>query len=192
MPAARRARGCARRGAAGGLVAHGAAATAGGLRARDRAPLRAALEAQLRPRLGLLPARVVHDEAQPAPARARRGAARSRAPAPAPGPRARTGRAGADVAPGARARGALGPSARLAAALRRLPRRARGCAAHACVPRAPRRGPQEGPDPGHRARHEPRDGGDGGPPDGHREEQRATAASTSRICARRPTATSRA
>ena len=43
-------------------------------------------QAQLRPRLGLLPARLVHDEAQPAPARARRGAARPRAAAPAAGP----------------------------------------------------------------------------------------------------------
>ena len=43
-----------------------------GLRAGDRAPLRRPLQAQLRPRLGLLPARLVHDEAQPAPARARR------------------------------------------------------------------------------------------------------------------------
>ena len=59
------------------------AAPARGLRARARAPLRQPLQAQLRPRLGLLPARLVHDEAQPAPARARRGAARPRAPAPA-------------------------------------------------------------------------------------------------------------
>jgi glycine dehydrogenase subunit 1 len=61
-------------------------AAAGGLRAGDRAPLREPVEAQLRPRLGLLPARLVHDEAQPAPARARRGAARPRAAAPAAGP----------------------------------------------------------------------------------------------------------
>ena len=54
-----------------------AAAPARGLRARARAPLRAPVQAQLRPRLGLLPARLVHDEAQPAPARARRGAARA-------------------------------------------------------------------------------------------------------------------
>ena len=51
------------------------------------------LQAQLRPGLGLLPARVVHDEAQPAPARARSRAARG-----TPGcircriPRARRGR----------------------------------------------------------------------------------------------------
>ena len=54
-----------------------AGAAARGLRARARAPLREPLAAQLRPRLGLLPARLVHDEAQPAPARARRGAARA-------------------------------------------------------------------------------------------------------------------
>ena len=53
------------------------AAAARGLRARARAPLREPVQAQLRPRLGLLPARLVHDEAQPAPARARRGAARA-------------------------------------------------------------------------------------------------------------------
>ena len=50
-----------------------------GLRAGDRASLRQPLQAQLRPRLGLLSARLVHDEAQPAPARARGGAARPRA-----------------------------------------------------------------------------------------------------------------
>ena len=50
-------------------------------------------QAQLRPRLGLLSARLVHDEAQPAPARARRRAARPRAAAPAAGPeRARRAR----------------------------------------------------------------------------------------------------
>ena len=97
----------------------------GGLRARDRAPLRRHLQAQLRPRLGLLPARLVHDEAQPAPARARRRAARPRAPASAAGSRARPGRARADVQPAGCAGGDLRPAARLAAALRRLARRAR-------------------------------------------------------------------
>ena len=98
---------------------------AGGLRAGDRAPLREPVQAQLRPRLGLLSARLVHDEAQPAPARARRGAARPRAPAPAAGPQARAGRARAHVRAAGGARGDRRPAARLAAAVRRLARRAR-------------------------------------------------------------------
>ena len=108
-----------RRAAARPPPARRARRAARGLRARDRAPLRQPLQAQLRPRLGLLPARLVHDEAQPAPARARRGAARPRAAAPAPGPGARPGRARADVEPRARAGGDLRPAARLAAAERR-------------------------------------------------------------------------
>ena len=48
-----------------------------GLRAGDRAPLQQPLEEELRPRHRLLPARLVHDEAQPEAARARRGAARA-------------------------------------------------------------------------------------------------------------------
>ncbi len=50
---------------------------AGDLRARDRPPLQRAVEEELRPRHRLLPARVVHDEAQPEAARAGRGAARA-------------------------------------------------------------------------------------------------------------------
>ena len=71
-----------------------AAAPARGRRARDRPPLQPALASQLRPRLRLLPARLVHDEAQPAPQRAGRGAARPRPPASRrrsrAGPRARS------------------------------------------------------------------------------------------------------
>ena len=48
-----------------------------GLRARDRPPLQPDLAPQLRPRHRALPARLVHDEAQPAPERAGRGAARA-------------------------------------------------------------------------------------------------------------------
>ena len=118
-------------------------------------------QAQLRPRLGLLPARLVHDEAQPAPARARRGAARPRAPAPAAAPRARAGRARADVEPRARARRDRRPAARLAAAQRRLARRAGRRAADARLPRGPRRARAQGPHARHRARHEPGDGDDG-------------------------------
>ena len=61
---------------------------------------------------GLLPARLVHDEAQPEAARARRGAARQRAPAPGAGPRARPGRAAADVRAPAGAGRDRGPAAR--------------------------------------------------------------------------------
>ena len=74
-------------------------------------------QAQLRPRHRLLPARLVHDEAQPEAARARRRAARQRAPAPAAGPRARAGRAAADVGAAGRAGRDRRPAARLAAAV---------------------------------------------------------------------------
>ncbi len=98
-----------------------AGAAAGGLRARARAPLRATLAAQLRPGLRLLPARLVHDEAQPAAARARRRAARARPAAPADRPSARAGRARADVGARARAR-----------------RRSPGCRTSRCSPRPAR------------------------------------------------------
>ena len=96
---------------------HRAAEAAGGRRAGDRPPLQPALQAQLRPRHGLLPARLVHDEAQPEAARARRGAAGQRPAAPAAGPRARPGRAGADVRAAGRAGRGRRPAARLAAAV---------------------------------------------------------------------------
>ena len=129
-----------RRAAARPLPPRRAAAAARGLRARARPPLREPVEAQLRPRLGLLPARLVHDEAQPAPARARRGAARAT-------------RGCTRCSPPERAQGALElmwnlervarrgrrPAARLAAAVRRLARRARRRAADARLPRGPRR-----------------------------------------------------
>ena len=85
--AARRARDADRRPAPQAPPAQRAAAAAGGLRARDRPPLHAPVGAQLPPRPGLLPARLVHDEAQPEAARARRGAARQRPPAPRAAPR---------------------------------------------------------------------------------------------------------
>ena len=94
-PRARRARAPLDDAAARALPPRRAAAAARDRRARDRAPLQPALQAQLRPRHGLLPARLVHDEAQPEAARARRRAAGQRAPAPAAGaraaPRARCG-----------------------------------------------------------------------------------------------------
>ena len=61
------------------LARAGAAAPARGLRARARPPLHRALDPQLRDRHGLLPARLLHDEAQPAHQRARRRPARLRA-----------------------------------------------------------------------------------------------------------------
>ena len=141
-------------------------------------------QAQLRPRHGLLSARLVHDEAQPEAARARRGAARARAPAPAPGAGARAGRAAADVGAAGRAGRDRRAAARLAAAVRRLPRRARGRAAHPRLPRGARRAAAQGPDARHRARHEPGDGDDGGLRGRQDRHRRATAASTSTTCAR--------
>ncbi len=90
LPDAGRSRAPARRADPEPPAAHRAAAAAGDLGARDRAPLQPHLAPQLRPRHGLLPARVVHDEAQPAAERARRGAAGPRAAASAA--RRRSGR----------------------------------------------------------------------------------------------------
>ena len=119
------------------------------------------LQAQLRPRLGLLPARLVHDEAQPAPARARRGAARPRAPAPAAGPERAQGalelmwnlqRALGEIAglPHVSLQPSAGSHGELAGVL--LTR-----AYH--EDRGERR--TQGADARHRARHEPGDGDDG-------------------------------
>src|SRR6185437_10525578 len=110
------------------------------------APLRTRVQAQLRPRLRLLPARLVHDEAQPAPARARRRAARPRPPASAAGPGAGAGRARVDVEPRALAERDLRPAARLAAAVGGLSRRAGGPAADARLPRIARRIAAQDPD----------------------------------------------
>ena len=140
---------------------HGAAEAAGDRRAGDRPPLQPALQAQLRPRHGLLPARLVHDEAQPEAARARRGAAGQRAPAPAAEPK--------------RAQGALQLMHELQGALGEVaglphvslqpragsPRRARRRPAHPRLPRGPRRPAHEDPHPRHRARDQPGDGDDG-------------------------------
>ena len=149
-----------------------------------------AVEEELRPRHGLLPARLVHDEAQPEAARAGGGAARPRAPAPAPGPRVRAGRARADVAPPGRAVGDRRAAARVAPAERRLARRAGRPAADARLPRGPRRAAHQGADARHRARHQPGDGDDGRLRGGEGRHRRATAASTSTTCARRRPTTS--
>ena len=137
----RRARAPARRAPARAPAPRGAARAPRGLRAGDRAPLQPAQQAQLRPRHRLLPAGVVHDEAQPQAPRAGRRAAGPLPPAPLPVAAARPGGARADVEPGAGARRGLGPAPRLAAAERRLARRAGGRAAHPRLPRRPRRRP---------------------------------------------------
>ena len=81
------ARGPRRARGAGGAAAQGAAAPARARRAGGAAPLHAALDAQLRDRHGLLSARQLHDEVQPADQRAARRAAGVRA---APSARSRT------------------------------------------------------------------------------------------------------
>ena len=163
-----------------------------GLRAGDRAPLRAPVDPELPPRRGLLPARLVHDEAQPQAARARGGAGRLRPPAPAAAPEQGAGRAGADVAAAGRAGRDRRAAARLAAAQRGLARRAGRRPAHARLPRGPRRAAHEGAHARHRARHEPGHGHDGRLRGGQGRHRPTTAASTSRTCGPRPTTRSRA
>ena len=77
--------------------------------------------------------------------------------APAPGP----GRAGADVEPGARAGRGLGASPRVAAAQRRLARRAGRRAPDPRLPRRPRRRAHPGAHARHGPRHQPGHGDDG-------------------------------
>ena len=188
-PRARRPRG--RRPAPRAPAPQRAAAAARGLRAGARAPLRQPLQAQLRPRLGLLPARLVHDEAQPA-----RCTSGSRRCPGTPGctrcrpPEHAQGALELHVQPGARAGRGLRPAARLAAAERRLARRAGGRAADARLPRGPRADAHEGPDARHRARHQPGDGDDGRLRRSSRSARTPTAASTSTTCAPRPTSKS--
>ena len=158
------------------------------LRAGDRAPLRDAVVEELRPRRGLLPARLVHDEAQPEAARARGGAARPRAPAPAPGPRVRAGRARADVAPAGRA-GARSPGCRTCRCSRAPARTASWPGLLLTRAYHEDRGEQrdQGADARHRARHQPGHGDDGRLRGGQGRHRRRTAAWTSTTCARRPT-----
>ena len=141
-----------------------AAPAAGVLRARDRAPLRRDVQAQLRPGLGLLPARIVHDEAQPASARARgrrcpgtRGCTRCRTSARAQGALELMWQlqgALAEIAglPHVSLQPSAGSHGELAGSCSRAPITSRG-AAHRL----------QGPDTRHRARHQPSDGDDGGP-----------------------------
>ena len=88
-------------GASGRAPARAPAAAARGAGERDRPALHGARRPELRDRHGLLPARQLHDEAQPARQRARRRAARVPRPPSAAGGRRRPGRARAHV--GARA-----------------------------------------------------------------------------------------
>src|SRR6476659_1333936 len=99
-----------------------AAAPARDRRAGDRPPLQPALAAELRPRHRLLPARLLHDEAQPPPQRTGRGAARARPPASRPGPAPGPGRARADVPAAGVSGGDLRAASRQPAALGRLAR----------------------------------------------------------------------
>ncbi len=136
------------------------AARRGGLargeRARGRASLRAAVAAELRDRLAVLSARLVHDEVQPEGERVGRAPAGVRAPAPV---RARGADAGGARADGAAREGARRdrrdgrgePSAR--------GRRAGGARGAHDDPRVPRGAgalAEAGPHPGHGARDEPR------------------------------------
>ena len=108
-----------------------AAAAPGGARERDRAALHRARRPKLRDRHGLLPARQLHDEAQPARQRARRGAPRLPRPPPAAGGRRGAGRAPADVGAAGDPRRGGRPACRHAPAGRRLAGRADGADADA-------------------------------------------------------------
>ena len=112
------------RAAGASCAAHAPPRLPGGVRARARAPLHRPRRPQLRHRHRLLPARLLHDEAQPARQRARRRAARLPRPAPAPGGRGRAGRARADVAAAGDPRRGGRPARGDAAAGRRVAGRA--------------------------------------------------------------------
>ncbi len=130
---------------------------AGAGRERDRAPLHESRRPQLRDRHGLLPARLLHDEAQPPGERASRGAAGIREPASAPGGRGRAGGARADVGAAADPRRGGGAAGGDAAAGGRLAGRADGPDADACVLRGSwrRRAARHDHHGRHGARHQP-------------------------------------
>ncbi len=116
------------------------AAPSRALRAGDRPPLHGARRPDVRRRHRLLPAGLVHDEAQPADERARRGAARVPRPASAPGGGRRAGCDGAHVAPPGDPRRGRRARRRLAPAGRGIPGRADRPDAHARLLRGSRRG----------------------------------------------------
>ena len=118
------------------------------------------LAPQLRPRHRAVPARLVHDEAQPA-LNERRGPARPRAPAPRPVAGAGAGGSRPHVAPGAIARRSAACRT-WPAALGRLAGELAGCSSPAPTTRtAARSAPRV--DAGHLTRDEPRVGDDGRP-----------------------------
>ena len=132
-----------------------------GLRARDPPPLQPDLPPELRSRYRLLPARFLHDEAQPAAQRAGGGSAGPRSSPPGAAAETRAGCPRADVAAAAVPGRDLRPPARQPPALGGFARRARGPAAHPRLPRRSRRGANQGAHPGHGAWHQPRHRDDG-------------------------------
>ena len=122
-----------------GAPAGAAAEAAGGPGERARAALHRARRPELRHRHGLLSARLLHDEAQPARERAGRRAAGLPRPPPAPGGRGRPGRAGADVGAAADPRRGRGAPRGDAPAGGRLAGRADGPDADARLVRRARR-----------------------------------------------------
>ena len=170
-----------------GAAPRRAAAPARARRAGARPPLHEALDAQLRHRHGLLPARQLHDEAQPARERAARDAARLQGSPPAPGGGRRPGRARADVAAAGDPAGGGGPRRLLAAAGGRLAGRADRPDADARLLRGHRRGRAARHDRHrrHGARDEPGERDDGGLQAREGRHGRAREPRSSTTCARR-------
>ena len=143
----------------------------------------AAVDAQLRPRLGLLPARLVHDEAQPASCTSASRRCRATPACTRSRTRPRAGRARADVGAPA-ARSPRSPACRTSRCSRAPARH--GELAGVLLTRAyhEARGEHahEGAHARHRARHEPGDGDDGRLRGRQGRHERRTAASTSTTC----------
>ena len=138
----------------GGRAAHLRAAAPARDRGRDRAALRPSRVDELRRRHGLVSARLVHDEVQPAPERGRVPPRRLRRPAPVPARRDRPRRARADGRPVRGPRGDLRTAGRHAAARGGRARRAHGAHGLPGLPRGGGRPPATGRHPRRRARHE--------------------------------------
>ena len=157
------ARGASRAGGSRGAAPRRAAAPARGSRVRADPALHRALDAQLRRRHGLLSARLLHDEVQPARQRAARDAAGLREPPPASGGGRRAGSARARVAAPGDPAGGHRSRRGLASAGRRFAGRADRADARARVLRRQGRvgAAPQGRHPGHRARDEPRVRDDG-------------------------------
>ena len=167
-----------------------AAAPAGAGRAGDRPPLHGAVDAQLRNRHRLLPARLVHDEAQPARQRAaRRCLPGFRDLHPLPGRGGAAGRARAYVEAAGDPGRDLRAARVLAAAGRRLAGRADRAHAHARLLRGQRRGRAARHDRHrrHGSRHEPGQRHDGRLQAREGRGPTPAGTSTSRISARRST-----